>query len=60
MNLQKKLDFKDMKFPVKVRDITKLIKRLLSTLVFLDIKIKKNMYVSKNLRIKNMLSRKTC
>ena len=49
-----------MKFPVKVRDITKLIKRILSTLVFLDIKTKKNMYVSKNLCIKNMLSRKTC
>ena len=38
----KKLDFKDIKFPVKVRDIHKMKKRILSAIVFLAMKIKKN------------------
>ena len=51
----KKLDFKDIKFPVKVRDIQNLKKIILLALVFLVMKIKKTsnlcMYVVK----KNML-----
>ena len=34
-----KLDFEDIKFPVKIKDIHKTEKRILSTLVFLVIKI---------------------
>ena len=37
-----KLDFKDVQFPVKIRDIQKTEKEILSTLVFLAMKIKKN------------------
>ena len=38
-----KLDFKDIKFPVTIRDIHKIEKkRILLALVFLAIKIKKN------------------
>ena len=54
----KKIDFKHMKFPVKVRDIHKIEKKKKnpSALMFLDIKIKKNiqsMY-QKNVVKKNM------
>ena len=44
----KKLDFKNVKFPVKIRDIHKIDKKsILSSLVFLAMKIKKNLiYVS--------------
>ena len=38
----RKLDFKDIKFPVKTRDIHKIKKNNVSALVFLVIKIKKN------------------
>ena len=38
----KKINFKDIKFPVKVRDIHKIEKRIPSALVFLVMKIKKN------------------
>ena len=37
-----KLDFKGVKFPVKIRGIHKIEKRLPSALVFLALKIKKN------------------
>ena len=39
---EKKLDFKDIKFPVQVRDIHKIKKRILSALGFLVMKIRKN------------------
>ena len=39
----KKLDFKDIKFPVKVKDIHKIEETNPSPLVFLIMKIKKNM-----------------
>ena len=41
---QKTIDFKDAKFPVKTREIHKIEKkkRILSALVFLFIKIRKN------------------
>ena len=39
----KKLDFKDIKFPVKVKDIHKIEETNQSPLVFLIMKIKKNM-----------------
>ena len=39
----KKLDFKDIKFPVKVKDIHKIKETNPSPLVFLIMKIKKNM-----------------
>ena len=54
----KKLDFKDEKFPVKVRDNQKIEKRVSSALVFFVIKIEKNilfMYL-KNVAKKNMLN----
>ena len=38
----KKLDFKDIKFPVKVRDIYKIEKKITSELVFLVMKIREN------------------
>ena len=38
----RKLDFKDTKLPVKIRDIHKTEKRVLSPLVFLVIKIRKS------------------
>ena len=41
-DLAEKLDFKDIKIPVKVRDIYKVEKIILSTLVFLVMKIRKN------------------
>ena len=41
-NFAKRLDFKDIKFPVKIRDIHKIEKKIPSALVFLDMKIKKN------------------
>ena len=53
----KKTYFKDMKFPVKIRDNCKIEKRIPSALVFLAMKIKKNiqsMY-RKNVVKKNML-----
>ena len=53
----KKLDFKDIKFPVKVRDIHKIEKRIPLALVFLVMKIGRNiqsMY-QKNVAKKNML-----
>ena len=57
-NFAKKLDFKDTKFPVKVRDIHKIEKkRIPLALVFLVMKIKKNiqsMY-QKNVVKTNML-----
>ena len=36
------IDFKDMKFPVKIIDIHKIEKKILSGLVFLAMKIKNN------------------
>ena len=53
----KKLDFKDMKLPVKVREIHKIEKRILLELVVLVTKIKKkiqSMY-QKNIVKKNLL-----
>ena len=41
-DLARKLDFKDIKFPVKIRNIHKTEKRVLSPLVFLVMKITKN------------------
>ena len=41
-NFEKKLDFKEIKFPVKIRDIHKIEKRTPSALVCLLMKIKKN------------------
>ena len=42
-DFSKTVDFKDTKFPVKTRDIHKIEKeRILSALVFLFIKIRKN------------------
>ena len=38
----RKLEFKDMKFPVKIRDIHKVEKNVVSALVFLVVRIKKN------------------
>ena len=53
----KKLDFKDIRFPVKIRDIRKIKKKKIPlTLVFLTMKIKKNiqsMY-QKNVARKSM------
>ena len=54
----KKLDFKDIRFPVKIRDIRKIKKKkkIPLTLVFLTMKIKKNiqsMY-QKNVARKSM------
>ena len=51
-----KLDFKDIKFPVKVRDIH-LIRKNPSILVFLVKKIRKKIF---NLCVKQMLWRQTC
>ena len=55
----KKLDFKDIKFSVKVRDIQKLInwQKILLALVFLTMKIKKNIQSmhQKNVVKKNIL-----
>ena len=51
------LDFEGLKFPVKIKDFAKLKKRILSTLVFLVVKIKQNtqsMY-QKNVLIKKLL-----
>ena len=42
-DIAKKLDFKDIKFPVKVKDIHKIEETNPSPLVFLIMKIKKNM-----------------
>ena len=53
----KKLDFKDIKVPVKVRDIHKIEKTIPLTLLFLVMKIRKNiqsMY-QKNIVKKSML-----
>ena len=41
-NFAKRPDFKDIKFPVKIRDIHKIEKRIPSALAFLVMKIKKN------------------
>ena len=41
-NFAKKPDFKDIKFPVKIRDIHKIEKKIPSALAFLVMKIKKN------------------
>ena len=41
-NFAKRPDFKDMKFPVKIRDIHKIEKKIPSALAFLVMKIKKN------------------
>ena len=38
----RKLEFKGMKFPVKIRDIHKIEKNVVSGLVFLLVRIKKN------------------
>ena len=53
----KKLDFKDIKFPAKIRDIQKIKKIVLSALVLLVMKIKKNIkcMCQKNVVKKNML-----
>ena len=54
----KKLDFKDLKFPVKISDIYKIEKKIPSALVILTMKIRKNiqsMYL-KNLAKKNVLT----
>ena len=56
----KRLDFKDIKFPVKIRDIHKIEKKNPSELLSLLMKIKKNvqsMY-QKNFVKKNMYSDK--
>ena len=55
-DFRKRLDFKDMKFPVKIRDIHKIEKMIPSALVFLDSKIKniKSMYQN-NIVKKNIL-----
>ena len=53
----KRLDFKDIKFPAKIREFTKQKKRIPSLLVFLAMTIKKNiqsMY-QRNVVKKNML-----
>ena len=53
----KELDFKDIQFPFKVRDINKIGKKIPLVLVFLVLKIRKNiqfMY-QKNIVKKNML-----
>ena len=52
----KKLDFKDLNFPVKIRDIHKIEKHNSISISFLAMKIKK-IY---NPCIKKMLSRKSC
>ena len=41
-NFAKRPDFKDIKFPVKIRDIHKIEKKIPSALAFLVMKIKKN------------------
>ena len=41
-DFDEKLDFKGVQFPVKIRDIQKTEKEILSALVFLAMKIKKN------------------
>ena len=41
-NFAKRPDFKDIKFPVKIRDIHKIEKKIPSALAFLIMKIKKN------------------
>ena len=54
----KGLDFKDIKFPVKIRDTYKIEKRILSPLAFLVLKTKKNiqsMYQN-NVVKKNLLT----
>ena len=51
-----RLDFKDIKFPVKIRDIHKIEKRISSAFVFLAMKIKKNIQsMYQNVVKKNML-----
>ena len=56
----KKLDFKNIKFPVKIRDIHKIEKkkRIPPTLAFLVMKIRKNMQFmyQKNVVKKNVLT----
>ena len=51
-----KIDFKNIKFPVKIRDIHKIENRIKSAFVFLAMKIgkKHNIYVQKNMK-KTML-----
>ena len=53
----KKLDAKDTKLPVKIRGIQKFEKKNLSALVFLIMKVKKNIQsvYQKNVAKKNML-----
>ena len=54
----KRLDFKDIKFPVKIRDIHKIEKIIPSAIAFLVMKIRKNiqsMY-QKNVAKKNILT----
>ena len=54
----KKLDFKDLKFPVKISDIYKIEEKIPSALMILTMKIRKNiqsMYL-KNLAKKNVLT----
>ena len=45
----KKIDFKDTKFPVKVRDIHKIEKKNSIALVFLVMKIRKNIQSNKKM-----------
>ena len=51
----KKLDFKDIKFPVKIRDIHKIKKRISSALVFLVMKMRENIQFMYE---KNVMKRK--
>ena len=52
-----KIDFKDMKFPVKYRDIHKIEKKVLSPLLFLDIKQGKisNIYIKEEKHVDLLL-----
>ena len=55
----KKLDFKDIKFPVKIRAITKSKNIILSALVFLVMKIKKNVqYINQKNVVKKSINRR--
>ena len=58
IDFAKRLDFKDMKFPVKTRDIYKIEKSVPLALVFLVMKIRKNIHFmyQNNVLKKNMLT----
>ena len=53
---ERKLDFKDIKFPVKIRDCHKIEKRIASALVFLVMKTRENIQsMYQKILLKNML-----